>query len=331
MEPILSKQQIADLLSAIRSGKVPLDLDDDDRSEKFLDCEPVDLFQISHQKKEDHVRIPNFDIILDNFCRNYSISLTNQLQRTFNITRTSMENCEYQEYLAKRKNPGSIGMLSLLPLQHNALLVFDRQLSYSMIEVMLGASTELDPLQLDRSLTTIELSILKTAMRDACLDIEKAFRQITTLSANLIKIENNTRLVSITSPESEVLVGTFHVKVDDLSGEIDIVFPAVTLDPLRKKLCDLLMVDVSTRDTWRTELEYALQKTSVDIVAQSGAITMTIENILRMQTGDIIQIDYDPNSPLRILVEDQLKFNARPGTSNGRKAISITGINHEGM
>lgn len=52
MEPILSKQQIADLLSAIRSGKVPLDLDDDDRSEKFLDCEPVDLFQISHQKKK---------------------------------------------------------------------------------------------------------------------------------------------------------------------------------------------------------------------------------------------------------------------------------------
>lgn len=330
MEPILSKQQISDLLAAIKAGKVPLDLDEDDRRERFLDCRPVDLFQIS-ARKEDQIRIPNFDIILDTFCRNYSISLTNQLQRTFTIARISMESCEYQEYLARRKNPGSIGMLSLLPLQHNALLVFDRQLSYSMIEVMLGASTQLDPLQLDRPLTTIELSILKTAMRDACLDIDKAFRPLTNLSTNLVKIENNTRLVSITSPESEVLVGSFHVKVDDLSGEIDLVFPSITLDPLRDKLRELLMVDVTTRDTWRKELENALQRSTVNIVAQSGAITLTIEKILNLQMGDIIQLDYDPNSPLRILVEDQVKFNARPGTSNGRKAISITGVAQEGM
>lgn len=330
MEPILSKQQIAELLTAIKTGKVPLDLDEDGRQERFLDCKPINLFQQT-QRKEDQVRIPNFDIILDNFCRNYAISLTNQLQRTFVITRTALETCEYQEYLAQCKNPGAIGMLNLPPLQHNALIIFDRQLSYSMIEVMLGASAQLDPLQLDRPLTTIELSILKTAMHDACLDIDKAFRSLTSLSSNLVKIENNTRLVSITSPESEVLVGTFHVKVDDLAGDIDLVFPAMTLDPLREKLRELLMVDVTTRDTWRQTLEGALQRITVDIVAQSGAITLTIDKILRLQAGDIIPLDYDPNSPLKILVENQLKFTARPGTSNGRKAISISGIAPEGM
>lgn len=330
MEPILTKQQIAELLSAIKAGKVVLDLDEDDRRERFLDCEPINLFQMGHRKDEQS-RIPNLDIILDAFCRNYSISLTNQLQRTFSITRVSMENCEYQEYLAKRKTPGAIGMLSMVPLPHNSLLVFDRQLSYSMIEVMLGASSQLDPLQLDRPLTTIELSILKTAMRDACLDIDKAFKPLLNLQAALVKIENNTRLVSIAELESEVLVGTFHLKVDDLTGEIDLVFPIMTLDPLRDKLRELLMVDVTTRDTWKESLENAIKRTTVDIVAQSGAVILTIEKILRLEKGDIIQLDYDPNSPLKILVEDQLKFNAIPGTSNGRKAISITGVAQEGM
>lgn len=325
MEPILSKQQIAELLAAIKAGKIPLDQEDDGRQERFLDCTPVNLFQMG-LRKDERSRIPNFDIILDNFCRNYSISLTNQLQRTFSITRTALLNCEYQEYLAKRKVPGAIGMLSMQPLLHNSLLVFDRQLSYSMIEVMLGASTELDPLQLDRPLTTIELSILKTVLRDACIDIDKAFAALINLRSNLLKIENNTRLVSITEPESEVLVGTFQLKVDDLSGEIDLVIPAMTLDPLREKLRDLLMVDVTTRDSWKQSLQDAVKQTTVDLIAQSGAVTISIRDILRLKQGDIIELDYDPNSPLKILVEDQVKFTAIPGTSNGRKAISITGV-----
>jgi flagellar motor switch protein FliM len=319
VEPILSKQQIAELLAAIKTGRIPLDQDDDDRQDRFLDCTPVNLFQMG-QRKEEHTRIPNFDIILDNFCRNYSITLTNQLQRTFSITRTSMLNCEYQEYLAKRKVPGAIGMLSMQPLL----------LSYSMIEIMLGASSSLDPLQLNRPLTTIELSILKTAIGDACLDIDKAFATLVNLRSNLVKIENNTRLVSITEPESEVLVGTFLLKVDDLSGEIDLVIPAMTLDPLREKLRDLLMVDVTTRDSWRQSLEDAVKQTTVDLIAQSGALTISIRDILRLKQGDIIELDYDPNSPLKILVEDQQKFKAIPGTSNGRKAISITGVAQQG-
>lgn len=331
MEPILSKQQIADLLAAIKAGKVPLDLEEDGREERFLDCQPINLFQITQQRKEDRVRIPNLDIILDNFCRNYSISLTNQLQRSFTITRTSLESCEYQEYLARRKNAGAIGLLNLPPLLHNALIVLDRQLSYSMIEVMLGASAELDPLQLERPLTTIELSILKTAMRDACMDIDKSFKPIINLKSNLVRVENTTRLVSITEPESEVLVGSFHVKVDELSGEIDLVFPVTTFDPLREKLRELLMVDVTTRETWRESLENALKRTSVGLIAQSGTITLTVEKILHLKAGDIIPLDYDPNSPLKILVEDQLKFTARPGTSNGRKAVSITGVAQEGI
>ena len=330
MEPILSKQQIADLLAAIKAGTVPLDLEDDDRSNGFLACTPINLFQMV-QRKDELTRIPNFDIVLDNFSRNYSISLTNQLQRTFSLTRISMETCEYKEYLAKRKAPGAIGMLNLAPLQHYSLLVFDRQLSYSMIEIMLGASTELDPLQLDRPLTTIELSILKTAMRDACIDIDKSFKPLIDLRSNLLKIENNTRLVSITEPESEVMVGTFLLKVDDLSGEIDLVFPAMTLDPLRDKLRELLMVDITTRDSWKESLENAIQYATVDIIAQSGSITLTIDKILQLNEGDIIQLDYDPSSPLKILIEDQLKFNAIPGTINGRKAISITSVAQEGM
>ena len=89
MEPILSKAEIADLLKAIREGRVPLDVDER-RSEPNLECTPANLFQLT-RPDTTQFRIPNFDIILDSFCRTYATSISNQLQRSFTITRTALE------------------------------------------------------------------------------------------------------------------------------------------------------------------------------------------------------------------------------------------------
>jgi flagellar motor switch protein FliM len=45
-----------------------------------------------------------------------------------------------------------------------------------------------------------------------------------------------------------------------------------------------------------------------------------------MEIGDILELDYDPSAPLKVLVEEKVKFSAIPGTHNGKKAISLTGI-----
>lgn len=324
MEPILNKQEIADLLQAIRSGRVPLDLEDD-RPQQFLKYSQLNIFEAAHRRETTN-KLINFDIIVDAFSRNYAISLTNKLQRNFSLQRISLESSTFQEFQAKRNNPGAIGLLNLHPLHNSALLVLDARLSFSLIEIMLGASSSISPLQLDRELTTIELTILKSIISEACDNLNKAFKPITELKPALMKVEKNIRLVSIAEPESEVIVASFNLKVDDLSGEIDLLFPAIALEPMRDKLRDLLNVNITTQDTWKESLERELRQCEATVIAQSGIISLSVDSILRMQAGDIIPLNYDPNSPLRLLIEDQIKFFARPGTSNGKKAVCITSM-----
>jgi flagellar motor switch protein FliM len=57
---------------------------------------------------------------------------------------------------------------------------------------------------------------------------------------------------------------------------------------------------------------------------------LTVNQLLKMKKGQIIDLDYDPNSPLKILIEDKVKFFAIPGVLNGKKAISLTGIYEQG-
>lgn len=324
MEPILNKKEIADLLSAIKSGKVSLQPDTESQ-EPVLACSSINLFQLGRPDSEEF-RIPNLDIILDIFCRLYATSLTNQLQRTFSITRTNLQSFEFQKFMADRRSTGAIGILDMAPLKYGALVMVDPKLSFAMIEIMLGASSDIESLELTRRLTTIELNILKTLLSDSCTDLNKAFAQIIELKTDLIKLENNARLVSIVEPDAEVVVGTLMVKVGEHSGEIHLVFPFATLEPLRDQLKELLTLSTATRSSWQMVLEDEIEDVPVTLSAQSGTLSLSVDQILKLQEGEILEINYNPNNPLTVLIEEKAKFSAIPGTHNGKKAISITEI-----
>lgn len=324
MEPILSKTEIVDLLTAIREGRVSLDFDEKQQTQ-FLHCTPTNLFQLTRPDNKQF-RIPNFDIILDTFCRSYATSLSNQLQRSLSISRTRLESFEFQKFMADKTNPGAIGILDMNPLKYGAMIIVDPVVSFSVLEIMLGASAELQSVHLDRKLTALELTILKAILSDACIDLNKAFAQLLEMHSALIKLESNARLVSIVEPEAEVIVGTFTVKVGDHSGEIHLIFPFATLEPLRDSLRELLNIPTITKSSWQNVLEDEVQEVPAMVTALSGIITLSINEILHLQEGDILNIDYDPNTPLKVLVEDKIKFLAIPGTHNGKKAISLTGV-----
>ncbi len=325
MDSILKKSEITELLNAIREGKVSLDLDDNDQ-DAFLACSPINLFQLTRPDREQF-RIPNFDLIIDLFCRSYATSLTNQLQRTFSITRTALDTYEFQKFMADKHQTGGIGILDMPPLKYGALIVIDPKLSFSMIEIMLGATSDMESPPLARNLTTIELSILKTILADVCKDLDKAFSQLLELHTTMVKLENNARLVSIVEPDAEVIVGTLLVKMGELSGEIHLVFPYATLEPLRDQLRQLLSISTVTRGTWQDVLEEEIQDIPSNVTAQSGTITLSVKQVLDMEVGDILDLNYDPGAPLKVLVDDKVKFFAIPGTHNGKKAISLTGVN----
>jgi flagellar motor switch protein FliM len=323
MDAILKKSEISDLLRAIREGKVSLDLDENEQ-DAFLACSPVNLFQLARPDKE-LFRIPNFDIILDAFCRLYSISLTNQLQRTTHVTRTALDTFTFQDFMADKGQVGGIGILDMPPLKYGALIIVNPKLSFAMIEIMLGASSDMESPHLERRLTTIELTILKTILLDACKDLNKSFAQLLEMQTSLVKLENSARLVSIVEPEAEVIVGTFEINVAEYSGEIHLVFPYATLEPLRELLREMVSIS-TTRGTWQDILEDQIQDVPSMITAQSGIITLSVNQILNMEIGDILDLNYDPSAPLKVLVDEIAKFSAIPGTHNGKKAISLTGV-----
>jgi len=324
VEPILTQAEIRELLAAIKSGEVPLD---DEEQSGFRHCRPLHLFDMARRTKSDK-RIANFDLIVDAFAKTYATSLSNNLQRTCFIERTGIESVPWQDYVARDgKNSGSIGLFNLQPLLHSTLVLFDAGLSFSLVEIMLGASRQFGGLRLERELTTIELSVLKSLLALAADSLNRAFAPLVSLQSALARLERNMRMASIAEPEADVIIAGLQLTMGELTGNIDLVVPLAAIEPLRDQLKELLNVNVLTKNSWRESAKEALSRVEATVIAQSGVVTMAVSDILSLKPGDTIPLDYDPNRYLKILVEDKIKFYAQAGISGGKKAVGIVAVN----
>ena len=73
-----------------------------------------------------------------------------------------------------------------------------------------------------------------------------------------------------------------------------------------------------------------LNPEALEIAAQLGILTLPIKDILDLQVGDIIDLDYNPDAPLNIMVEKKPKYHGHAALHNGKKSIQITSKYLEG-
>ncbi len=328
-EPILTKAEIAELLAAIKAGKVSTDLVEQGRppSRQPLVSTQLDLIRTYERSRiSGEMRIPNLDIVLDNFSRRFSTSLTNAMLRNFSIEREEIATTDFQQSLADLKGQGAVGIYGLSPLKHGCLFHFDNLLAFTLLELMLGSSQSSESLALERGLTTIEIAILKTVLTDLCNELRHVMRPVVDLEVQLAKVENNFRLVNIVEPEVEVLVTPFTVRLaGEVCGQMRLIVPYLTLEPLREKFKALVTISQAAANTWTDLIARESLEMENRVVARSGLINMTIRTILDLQPGDIVDLQYNPEQPLTILVEDHPLFLAIAGERNGKKAFHVTG------
>lgn len=326
MERILSKDEIAELLSAVREGEVE-PIAEPEQPEEERRVKGLDLIQQS--RGAGRRRVGNLDILLDAFARNASISLTQRLQSSVLVRRLEIEPLQFDPFLLTLKDHGAIGIIRLDPLKHGGMLVFNGPLSYYFIETMLGGPTDsaTSAMTFDRPMTPIEVNVINSVMEATCVDLQKAFRPLITLDCALVRIDVDPRLVNIVTPETELMVVKFSVSADNESmGIVTLAIPYPSLEPLRVKLKERVEeISSSGKNLWVDIIAGVLPELEMEIIAQSGKLSMTIGKITKLQEGEIIYLDYDPDSPLRILVEGKPKFLALAGVHNNKKAVRITG------
>ena len=326
MEKILSKEEISDLLSAVRHGEIDVESVGQESAEtgsSAVSAESCNLFKSS---SSENWKLKNYDLILDSFARNYGLSLSTRFQRAVNMKLEAMESLTFDALLQRLSGRGAIGVLQLEPLIGGGLLIFDEQLSFSLVEMVLGGNTENQTVVPSRNMSAIELNVIREVIASSCPELNKGFYQLQEINSSLVEVVSNLRLLNFVEPEVGVVAARFKVTVDTLEGDITLAIPHTALEPLQKKQqVKAVPVSATQNSKWRALVCGELEHMEVELEAQLATLSLRVRDILNFQVGDVIDLGCKPDTPLKVMVEKRPKFLGIAGVQGSKKAIRVMG------
>lgn len=326
MEPILSKQEIADLLSTLQhqpqAGGAAVD------SGRFTDSSMYDEVNLFHRygDRREPDALPNFELIMDLFGEYYSTALSRDLQCRIEVVAVSVTYQRFSTYIASDPPSGAIGVMKAAPLKYRGLVTFNSYLAFSLIELMLGGSPGSESQQPDRMATKIELSILESVMQSACHAFQQALMPVVPISAELVKTVHDRRLVSLYGQDTELLVCTLQVQAEHFSDSMQLVYPINTFSPYLESLENLLEIDGQENNSWLDPISATIGSTTCEVMAQADLIDMTIRDLIALQAGDLLTLNRNPLGSVDLLVEGKKKFSGLQFLQDHKRHIRITDI-----
>ena len=135
--------------------------------------------------------------------------------------------------------------------------------------------------------------------------------------------EVNPQFASFVDGGELVIICAFLIQLPNGdSVNMDVVYPLQTLKPIASQLRSRMQSDTSDDVSWRERMEHAILNIPLNITAFLGEPVMSMGQLIRLQSGDVVPIQVNDGIELR--VENNPIFLADIGEVSGQAAISLT-------
>ncbi|MCQ2978609.1 MAG: flagellar motor switch protein FliM [Clostridia bacterium] len=320
MADVLSQSEIDALLSALNTGEV--DTDAMVSTEK-----KVRDYDFTRPSKFSREHLKTLQIIYDNYSRALSSYFSGYLRMPTHITVDGVEALTYKEFSGGLSNPLVFTMINFAPLKGSIMAKMSAKLAFAIIDRVLGG--EGNEISEEREFTEIEVALVQRIISKMAEMMREPWENVHQIHPRLEKLETNVQFAEIIEPNEMVALITLNVQFGELTDMINICIPHMVIEPVMHKLSTKQWFSVKREeklDNYKDRLEEKLTKLIVPIRAVLGTSVIKVDEFADLQVGDVIKLDTDINSTLKILVGDIYKFDAKPGMSRHRNSILITKV-----
>ena len=267
-------------------------------------------------------RMPTLEMINDRFARRFRTTIYNMLRRTATVAPDSLQFLKYTDYVNKLKLPTSLNLCQLAPLRGTGLMVLEPNLVFALVDIFFGGKGRHAKIE-GRDFTAIEHNLVKTLLTGASKDLMQAWDHVVKLRLDLIGSEINPHFANIVSPTEIVVVNSFQVDFDDQGGAFHVVMPYAMIEPLREILEAGMQADrVEHDDRWSQALRHEIEDAEVEVSALFGRTTVKLSDVLRLQPGDVLPVDF--SGQVTLFAEDIPVFRGDYGRSGGQHALKVS-------
>ncbi|REB09764.1 flagellar motor switch protein FliM [Sporosarcina sp. BI001-red] len=316
---ILSQNEIDALLSAISTGEMTAD-----EIKKEDETKKVKVYDFKRALRFSKDQIRSLTRIHENFARLLTTYFSAKLRTYIQINVASVDQIPFEEFIRSIPNMTLLNIFEVPPLEGNIIMEVNPNVAYSMLERLMGGYGESSG-KID-NMTEIETKILTGLFERSFDNLREAWANIADIDPFLAEMEVNPQFLQMISPNETVVVISFNIVIGESSGMINICIPHVVLEPIVPNLSVRYWMQTNKKEPTPEQsivLEKRIKKADLPVVANLGGGAMTIEDLLYLQLGDVIELDTAYDAPLTIEVSGIPKFTAQPGHLRNRMAVQI--------
>ena len=263
-----------------------------DEAQEEEDRGGVRPYNLATQERIVRGRMPTYEIINERFARFFRIGLFNFMRRTVDIAVGPVKVIKFSEFVRNLVVPTNLNMVHMKPLRGTALMVFDPNLIFLIVDNLFGGDGRYHTRVEGRDFTQTEQRIIHRLLEVVFEDYEKSWKSVYPVKFEYIRSEVNPQFATIATPNEVVVTVTFDIDMGNQGGEFHVCIPYSMIEPIRDTLYSALQGDhLEVAKRWIKLLSQQVQGAEVELVANLGQTKVTFEQILSMQTGDIIPLE----------------------------------------
>lgn len=325
MADVLDQSEVDALLSAVETGGVETAAEEvGTRASRHQ--KEVRSYDFKRPERVSKEQMRAIEGIHDAFSRNFGASLSGFLRTIVEVRVATTEQLTYSEFIYSLPNPTNFNLLTVEPLEGQVCLELSPLIIYPIIDRLLGGSnSELFIPQ--RPLTMIEQRLVACITDRALATLNEAWGALVDVDFKITEVESNPHLVQIVAPNEIVVVIGFEIKISGRAGTMSLCIPFNVIEPVMEKLVTQGWLAYQRRAAEEDKTDVIAQElgaTYVEVVAYLAETTITVQELLTLQPGDIMQTQKPEDGEMILQVEGENKFAGKLGRHKDNLAIKIT-------
>ncbi|MBI4688388.1 MAG: flagellar motor switch protein FliM [Nitrospirae bacterium] len=325
MNKILSQDEVDALLKGVSSGDI-------DTEAKKESPGGVKQYDFTNQERIIRGRMPGLEIANERFARFFRNSISSVLMKAVDVSIRNVEMMKFGEFMKIIPFPSSINIFKMEPLKGYALFVIDAQMVFAFVDYFFGGGAGSPYVKSEgRYFTPIEQKIIRRIVGIALDDMATAWKALAAIEPEYISSEMNPQFVTIVTPAEIILKIEIALEVENFTGRLFFCIPYSMIEPVKEKLYSGIQVDkLDIDERWISRIKEILTDSYVEVVTEMGCAELTLEDLTKLEVGNVITIGKKVSDDILVKVEGVPKLTGSHGLSIGNYAVKIKGFIEKG-
>ena len=270
-------------------------------------------------------RLPMLEIVFDRLVRLMTTSLRNFTSDNVEVSLDRITSVRFGDYLNSIPLPAILAVFKAEEWDNFGLATVNSSLIYSIIDVLLGGRRGQSSLRVEgRPYTTIETSLVKRMIEVVLMDAELAFKPLSPVKFNIDRLETNPRFAAISRPANAAILVRLRIDMEDRGGNIELLLPYATIEPIRATLLQMFMGEKFGRDQiWEGHLATEIGQAQVGVDAVLYEQRLPLRKMMNLKVGDTLMLELKPDAPVTVRCGDVTLTEGRMGRVGDRVAVRV--------